>query len=120
MANHTLLSASSLEGDQVKNRQGEELGKIKDIMIDTETHDVAYYVLSFGGVMGLGDDLFAVPPEAMRVDTADKCFVLNVDKKLLENAEGFDKDHWPDMADPKFRQNVYGQYGISETAARRH
>lgn len=120
MATRTVLSASSLEGDQVKNRQGEDLGKIKEIMIDTETHNVAYYVLSFGGVMGMGDDLFAVPPEAIRVDTADQCFTLNVDKEQLKKAEGFDKDHWPDMADPKFRSNIYQQYGISEGASRRH
>ncbi|QIL88702.1 PRC-barrel domain containing protein [Microbulbifer sp. SH-1] len=120
MANHTLLSASSLEGDQVKNRQGEDLGEIKEIMIDTETHSVAYYVLSFGGVMGIGDDLFAIPPEAMRVDTAEKCFILNVDKKLLKSAEGFDKNNWPDLTDPKFRQDLYGHYGISQSAQQRH
>ncbi|MCQ3830307.1 PRC-barrel domain-containing protein [Microbulbifer elongatus] len=118
--NPTVLSASSLEGDSVKNAQGEDLGKITEIMIDTETHEIAYYVLSFGGFMGMGDDLFAVPPEAMTVDTANKCFVLNVEKDKLKNAEGFDKDHWPNMADQTFRKNTYAQYGLREGGHRAH
>ncbi|SDZ95490.1 PRC-barrel domain-containing protein [Microbulbifer marinus] len=117
---HTVLSASSLEGDSVKNRQGEDLGTIKEIMLDTESHSIAYYVLSFGGIMGLGDDLFAIPPEAMRLDAKNKCFILSVDKEKLKKAEGFDKDNWPNMADPKFRSNIYSQYGVQQHSQPKH
>ncbi len=111
MINNIVLSASSLNGDTVKNVQGEDLGDVKDIMIDTENGQVEYYVLSFGGFMGMGDKLFAVPPQAMNVDTEDQCMVLNVDKEILETAPGFDKDDWPNMADEAFRNRVYGHYG---------
>lgn len=106
-----VLSASTIEGDTVKNSQGEELGNIKEIMICTDTNEVQYYVLSFGGILGMGDKLFAIPPEAMTCDTNEECFVLNVDKETLENAEGFDKDNWPNFADAKFRDQIYGYYG---------
>lgn len=111
MINNIVLSASSLSGDTVKNVQGENLGDVKDIMIDTEKGQVEYYVLSFGGFMGMGDKLFAVPPQAMNVDTEEECMVLNVDKELLETAPGFDKDDWPNMAEESFRNQVYGHYG---------
>lgn len=120
MPMHTLMSASSLEGENVRNRQGEDLGTIKEIMLDTENQSIAYYVLSFGGIMGLGDDFFAIPPEAMRLDTENKCFILNVDKEKLKQAEGFDKDHWPNLADPTFRKNIYSHYGVQEHGQRRH
>lgn len=106
-----VLSASSIEGDTVKNRQGEDLGNIKDIMICTDTNEVEYYVLSFGGILGMGDKLFAIPPEALEVNTNDNCFVCNIDKDRLENAEGFDKNNWPDFADPSFKQDLYNYYG---------
>ena len=109
--NSTILSASSLNSDIVKNAQGENLGDIKDIMIDTENGQVQYYVLSFGGFMGLGDKLFAIPPQAIRVDTEDECVVLNATKEQLENAPGFDKDNWPNMADEALRSQIYGHYG---------
>jgi sporulation protein YlmC with PRC-barrel domain len=109
--NNIVLSASSLEGDKVKNTLGEDLGDIKDIMIDTETGQVQYYVLSFGGFLGMGDKLFAIPPQAISVDTEEKCVVLNVSKEQLENAPGFDKDNWPNMADASFRDQIYGHYG---------
>jgi hypothetical protein len=83
-------------------------------MLNTQTNEIAYYVLSFGGVFGMGDKLFAIPPEAMELDTEDECFTLNVSVEQLENAEGFDKDNWPNMADPAFRTNLYNHYGIKQ------
>lgn len=113
MIRNCVLSASSLEGNDVKNAQGDTLGEIKDIMICTESNEVQYYVLSFGGFLGIGDKLFAIPPEAMQLDTKNKCFLLDVQKEQLENAEGFDEDNWPDMADPQFRDRIYNHYGYS-------
>jgi hypothetical protein len=62
-------------------------------------------------VLGIGDKLFAVPPEALELDTDAKCFVLDVDKKKLESAPGFDKNHWPDFADRSFGTKIYSYYG---------
>jgi sporulation protein YlmC with PRC-barrel domain len=116
-----LIAASALDGDEVINAQGDSLGHVKDIMIDVEAHRIAYYVLSFGGILGMGDKLFAIPPEAMTLvdekkdfrynDT--KNFILNVAPELLEKAEGFDKDNWPNMADSAFRNKLYEYYGKS-------
>jgi len=117
MTNQILMSASTLNGDDVKNAQGEDLGHVKDIMLDTENNRVAYYVLSFGGILGMGDKLFAIPPEAMKLNTNDKCFILNIDKERLKKAEGFNKDQWPNMADPTFRSNLYQHYGIADRFA---
>lgn len=117
MMNNTLISSSSISGDEVKNAQGENLGQVKDIMLDTENNRVAYYVLSFGGILGLGNKLFAIPPEAIKLNTNDKCLTLNIDKERLKDAEGFDKDQWPNMADPTFRTNLYQHYGITDRFA---
>ena len=106
----TLLSSSSISGDDVVNAQGEDLGRIEDLMIDTESGAVEYAVLSFGGLLGIGDKYFAVPFKQMHVDRENRRMVLNVDKSRLENAPGFDKDNWPDFADPAFRSSVDRHY----------
>ena len=106
-----VLSASSLAGDRVKNGAGEDLGKVTELMIDLPSGRVAYAVLSFGGVLGMGNKLFAVPWNAMTIDQDEKQFVLNIDKARLENAPGFDKDNWPDMADQTWGSNIYSYYG---------
>ncbi len=93
-----VLSATSLIGDKVINLSGEELGSVKELMIDLDEGRVAYAVLSFGGVMGIGDKLFAIPWDALDLDTEQHAFLLNIDKAALENAPGFDKDNWPDNA----------------------
>jgi sporulation protein YlmC with PRC-barrel domain len=104
------LSASTLTGDAIKNPQDESLGDLKDIMIDTTSGKVAYAVLSFGGVLGMGNKLFAVPWDALTVDGANKCLILNVSKERLKDAPGFDQDHWPDFAEPAFADKLRGYY----------
>ena len=104
------LTASTLTGDKVTNPKGESLGDLKDIMIDTDTGHIAYGVLSFGGVLGLGEKLFAVPWEALRVDGERHELVLNVDKERLKDAPGFDKDNWPNFADTTFTSQIRQYY----------
>jgi sporulation protein YlmC with PRC-barrel domain len=106
-----VLSASTLAGNSVRNAAGEDVGKIDEIMIDVPTGRVAYAVLSFGGILRMGNKLFAVPWSALKLDEDEKCFILNVDKQTLEKAPGFDKNNWPDMADTSWGTEVYQYFG---------
>jgi sporulation protein YlmC with PRC-barrel domain len=108
-----VLAASTLAGDRVRNSAQEDLGKVDEIMIDIPSGRVAYAVLSFGGILGMGNKLFAVPWSALKVDEDEKCFILDVNKKTLEGAPGFDKSQWPDMADTTWRAEVYRYYGAT-------
>ena len=107
-----VLSASTLAGDKVKNLEGEDLGKIEEIMIDLQSGRVAYAVVSFGSSFMHSGKLFAIPWASLAVDQGDKKVFLNVSRETLESAEGFDKDQWPDMADPSFRTRTYEHYGV--------
>jgi sporulation protein YlmC with PRC-barrel domain len=108
-----VLSASTLAGDSIRNPAGEDLGKLDQIMIDIPSGKVAYAVLSFGGVLGMGSKLFAVPWSALKVDEDQKCLILDANKKKLENAPGFDKDNWPNMADNSWGSEVSRFYGVA-------
>lgn len=110
-----LMGADTLIGDSVVNGQDDDLGDIKEIMIDMRTGQVAYAVLSFGGFLGLGEKLFAVPWQALHLDTVNKRFVLNVDKTKLKNAPGFDPDAWPDMSDVTWSNEIHTFYGTDPT-----
>lgn len=107
-----IMAASTLEGDKVVNAEGEELGKITDIMLDVPSGKIAYAVLSFGGVLGIGDKLFAIPWQALTMDAENKDFILDVEKDKLKTAPGFDKDHWPSMAQDEWALQVHSYYGI--------
>jgi sporulation protein YlmC with PRC-barrel domain len=106
-----VLAADTLTGDKVVNLQNEDLGKIEHLMIDLGTGRIAYAVLSFGGFLGMGDKLFAIPWSALTVDTLEKRFILQVDKELLKRAPGFDKEQWPNMADRAWGSQVFKYYG---------
>jgi sporulation protein YlmC with PRC-barrel domain len=113
-----IYRTSKLIGTDVENPQGENLGEIADVVLDPQTGQVAYAVLSFGGILGLGEKYFAIPWAALAPKTPttkgaqyDR-FVLNVDKERLKNAPSFDKDNWPDMADRRWAEQVYSYYGV--------
>lgn len=110
-----VLAADSLVGDQVVNLAGDSLGEIKAIMIDVRQGKIAYAVLSFGGFLGVGDKLFAIPWHALTLDADRRCFILNSDRETLRNAAGFDKDRWPASADYRWMEQV-----PSERVRRRH
>jgi sporulation protein YlmC with PRC-barrel domain len=108
-----LMGADTLIGNDVYNQAGDTLGDIKEIMLDMRNGRVAYAVLSFGGFLSVGEKLFAVPWSALTLDTATKSFKLNVSKERLETAPGFDKDQWPNMADPTWAQSIHAYYGTT-------
>ncbi len=107
-----VMDAATLIGDSVVNASGEDLGKIEAIMLDVISGRIAYAVLSFGGFLGMGAKLFAIPWSALTLDAGEKRFILNVPKERLENAPGFDKDHWPSMADSTWATQIHAYYEV--------
>lgn len=107
-----LMGANTLIGNDVYNHNNEDIGDIKEIMLDVRTGKVRYAVLSFGSFLGMGEKLFAVPWSALTLDTENKRFVLKVDKEKLTDAPGFDKDKWPDMADRTWSEEIHAYYGV--------
>ena len=105
-----IMAADTLEDDDIVNTAGDKLGELEHIMIDVPSGRVAYAVLSFGGFLGLGDKLFAIPWRALRIDPPNHRFILDVDKETLDIAPGFDKDHWPSMADEQWARDVHAYY----------
>lgn len=108
-----LMGADTLLGNNVVNNQDEDLGTIKEIMLDVRAGRISYAVLSYGGLMGIGDKLFAVPWEALTLDTDNKRFTLDVAKDRMEIAPGFDKDSWPNMSDQTWAKDVHAYYGTT-------
>lgn len=108
-----VLSANSIIGDKVENFQGEHLGTIKDLMLDINRGCIDYVVLEFGGFIGIGTKLFAVPHRALALDPARKVFLINKTKEELKKAPGFDKDHWPETNSRHFDEvNNFWDYTI--------
>ena len=105
-----IMAADTLEGNNVKSPTGEELGTIEHIMLDVPTGRIAYAVMSFGGFLEMGDKLFAIPWNALVLDTNDECFILDSDTERLKQAPGFDKDHWPSMADEGWAKDIHTYY----------
>ena len=97
-----LLPIGSVCGSAVKGSDGESLGSITEVMVDSESGAVAYAVLSYGGLLGVGEKLFAIPWSRFRIDPVDNRISLDAPQARLEALPGFDKDAWPTGPDPSF------------------
>lgn len=120
-ADHTMpdiVKGTKIIGKPVQNLHGMNLGKIEDLAIDEIDGDIRYAVLSFGGVLGLGEKYFAIPWEALTLSNDRKHFVLDLEEKVLAQAPGFSKDNWPDFADPDYHVTIYEFYNIPARASK--
>lgn len=115
-----MMRCDDLVGMQVRNRQGAELGDINDLVIDLDTGKVRFAAMSFGGFLGIGDKLFAIPWDMVRFDQRDDetIAVVDLSKERLETAPGFDQEHWPDIANPTWHADVDKYYQTERDAHR--
>ncbi len=105
-----VMAAATLEGNKVVTSDGEHVGKISDIMLDVRTGRIAYAVLSEGGFLGMGTTLHAIPWRALTLNVDEKVFLVDLLAEQIKHAPGFDKDHWPSMADPLWATSVHEYY----------
>jgi hypothetical protein len=86
----TLIAAEKVEGTDVYNLQGEKLGTVDDIMIDKVSGKAIYALMSFGGFLGIGEKYHPLPWSTLRYDENKGGYVVNLDKRMLENAPTYD------------------------------
>ena len=108
------------------NASNENLGEIEDLVMNSSTGRVRYAALSFGGFLGVGDKLFAVPWSDLKLVTKgttdagtvkEDYYVLNVSKEALNTVPGFDKNSWPDFATGNWDADVDKFYRGQRTPA---
>jgi len=106
--NMTFVPATEIKGSKVLTVKDEELGKIKEVMVDSEKGRIAYIVLACDCFLGMKCKFFAVPWGALQASRGD--YILKVDKGTFETAEGLDEDVW--TLNHKDLAKVYEQYKL--------
>jgi len=115
LENYRGVKATQLLGMTVTDSQGKSLGKVEDFIFRPATGAIRYAVLSFGGTMGVGDDLYAIPLRDLEVAAEkDELVAPTLTKERLDTAKHFARDAWPD--DKRYWDDADKIYGItSET-----
>lgn len=108
----SLISADKVEGTSVYNRQNEKLGTVKTVMIDKRSGKVAYAVMSFGGFLGIGDEYHPLPWQTLDYDTGQEGYVVDLDKKALEDAPRIRLDHDVDWENRDWGKEVHDYYKV--------
>jgi hypothetical protein len=106
----SLVSAGKVQGTNVYNTQGENLGEVYDVMIDKRSGKIAYAVMSFGGVLGIGNDYHPLPWNTLKYDTRQGGYVVGLTKQQLEGAPTFNRDQAPAWGDRAYEQGIHDYY----------
>ncbi|MHB8764041.1 MAG: PRC-barrel domain-containing protein [Deferrisomatales bacterium] len=105
-----VIRADKINGMQVKNAAGEDLGEVQQILIDADQGRIAYVILASGGVLGVGEDQYIVPFSSLRQNASGEHFTLNMDTQKLKDGPKYAERR---LDDPKFGQQVHSYYGVS-------
>ncbi len=104
--------ASKLIGTTVKNQQDEKLGKVDNFAVDLSAGRIIAVIVSSGGFLGMGDELSAVPPTALKFNTERDILQLDATKDALTSAPHFKSNQWPDLGQPSYAYGVYRAYSV--------
>jgi sporulation protein YlmC with PRC-barrel domain len=105
-----LARADELKGMTVRNMQGEELGSVRDAIVNTQSGKIDYIVIQSGGIAGIGGRTVAVPASSFQV-TKDRRLVVNITKDRLDKAPEFSENEWPPANEQKWTQTVRSYFG---------
>ena len=103
---HKLYRGSRIIGTNVRDPKDRKIGQIKDLILDGGRGEIAYAVVNFGGVMGVGRKFHAIPWQALQPSDDGNYYILHADRETINQAPGFDKARWPDMADRKWNAEI--------------
>jgi sporulation protein YlmC with PRC-barrel domain len=106
-----VMSADALVGRDVENRQGEEFGEVADLAIDLSSGRIAYVILEYGGWLGLGEKLAAVPWKALKADVSNPQVTMDINEDKLKTLPSFARQEWPQTLDRQWLANLYNRYG---------
>lgn len=104
------IRASELIGTSVSDARGEDLGKVEEVVIDLQSGKAHAVVISFGGMLGIGDKQVAVPIGELKPGK-DNQLMVNIDKQKLQDAEGFAKGQMPGMDDEYWSRDMASANG---------
>lgn len=111
----SLIAADKVEGTPVYNADGEKLGTVDKLMIDKVSGKVSYAVMSFGGILGMGENYHPLPWNSLTYDVEKDGYVISLTREQLEGGPHYDRDSEPDWRDRAYGQRIddyYGVYGV--------
>ena len=112
---HPLVPADRVNGTDVYGKDGEKLGKIEDVAIEKVSGEVAYAILSTGGLLGIGASHHPVPWRLLKYDTEKRGYVVPMLEADLEKAPRIDEQALSGWSDAIGRDDIfryYSGYGV--------
>ncbi|HWH22589.1 MAG TPA: PRC-barrel domain-containing protein, partial [Allosphingosinicella sp.] len=106
-----LIASNKVEGTAVYGSDGSRLGSIFNFMVDKFSGKVEYAVMSYGGMLGMGQRYFPLPWKILSYDTRQGGYRIQMTERDLKDAPSFDRNSEPDF-DDNYGERVHNWYGL--------
>jgi sporulation protein YlmC with PRC-barrel domain len=108
------LYASATEelGTEVQSADGQFVGEIDRLMLDTDHGHVAYVLVAQGGILGTTGEWIPVPFEALQ-SSPQAYYRLNIDEHQLQEARALPMRELPAHVRAQQLQKLYERYGVT-------
>src|SRR5258706_14163714 len=107
----SLISSEKVDGTDIYNRNGDNLGTVHHLMIDKFSGNVEYAVISFGGFLGMGESYHPLPWKVLDYDTDKHGYVVDLDEEMLKKAPSYRAGKEP-RYDRAYDEQVFAYYGL--------
>jgi sporulation protein YlmC with PRC-barrel domain len=111
------LKVNKLVGMKVEDRDGQEIGKMRDIVVDMQTGQIKFVILASGGFWGVGVKLKAVPPQIISAATSKRhTLAANIPGSNWDKAPAVKRSAIISLAQPEQARTINKFYGQTEIA----
>ncbi|MCG5461935.1 PRC-barrel domain-containing protein [Micromonospora sp. MED01] len=98
-----------VRGRRVLDADGDDLGKVDDLLIDREEHKVRFLRVEHGGILGIGATATFLPVEAVS-EVTDDTVRVDLTREKVEQAPTYDPEV---VEETGYYEDVYWYYGYA-------
>ncbi|MCC5824465.1 MAG: PRC-barrel domain-containing protein [Phycisphaerales bacterium] len=106
--------ASDLKSLDLKNRNGENLGRFDDFIVERGTGSIAFAIVRTGGVLGMGGTQVAIPYTQLAWSDAEDTFVADMTEEQMKNQAEFLPENWNDLHHTTWMERIRGWVGLDD------
>ena len=106
------IRATKVLGTKVQDPKGQKIGEVKDVVLDKESNNILFAVVSFGGFLGMAEKYHPLPWAALDYDESQNSYVVNYTKEQLQAAPAGSVDELTQNDGLTYRDRTYKYYKV--------
>ncbi len=106
------IRANKVIGTGVKNRSGESIGTVEDVVLDKLSNNILFAVVGFGGFLGIAEKYHPIPWSSLDYDVGEQSYIVDFTKEQLQTGPADSLDALTRKDSISYRARAYDHYQV--------